>query len=243
MKCFASFSQYQNDKKNLKTHYHDYHEIVFFLSGEGTTYIEDKPFPVKKGDMLVIPPKFRHGTIVKEKMSSLWIAESGEKLLHLQSPFVIKNVDETISAIFNIIINNRYNNQEFTNCLCQAITYYVLNNLEEKTEKDIAVDKIKSSISKNFDKSDFVVTKYLNESGYSEDYIRAYFKKVTGTTPIQFLTNIRIKHATNLIKLYKNSYSLADVSEACGYDDYIYFSRKFKEVTGVSPQKYKNSLE
>ena len=156
---------------------------------------------------------------------------------------IIRNVDEDIASILQIIINNRYNNDDFTSSLHLAVVHYILNNLDEKDEKDMAVKKIKASIIKNFYKSDFDVTYYLNESGYNEDYIRAHFKKITGVTPIQFLTKIRIKHAKNLINAYKNSYSLAYIAESCGYDDYIYFSRKFKEVTGLSPQKYKNSIE
>ena len=243
MKYFASLSKYEVDIKKLKTHTHNYHEIIYYTSGEGISYIEGKPHPVGKGVMVVVPPKYSHGAISKSNLSSIWIAEAGERLLHLQEPIIIRNVDEDIASILQIIINNRYNNDDFTSSLHLAVVHYILNNLEEKDEKDMAVKKIKASIIKNFYKSDFDVTYYLNESGYNEDYIRAHFKKITGVTPIQFLTKIRIKHAKNLINAYKNSYSLADIAESCGYDDYIYFSRKFKEVTGLSPQKYKNSIE
>ena len=35
---------------------------------------------------------------------------------------------------------------------------------------------------------------------------------------------------------------LAQICEECGYVDYIYFSKKFKEVTGLSPREYKNNV-
>ena len=63
----------------------------------------------------------------------------------------------------------------------------------------------------------------LSKSGYSEDYIRSCFKKITGKTPNEFLTDIRIKHACFLIDIYKNKISLSEISERCGYLDYIYF--------------------
>ena len=31
---------------------------------------------------------------------------------------------------------------------------------------------------------------------------------------------------------------VAEIAEKCGYTDYIYFSRKFKQITGKSPRAY-----
>ena len=70
--------------------------------------------------------------------------------------------------------------------------------------------------------------------------IRSCFKVATGKTPNEFLTDVRIKHACFLINIYHNELSLAEISERCGYLDYIYFLKKFKSVTGVSPREYKN---
>jgi len=45
-----------------------------------------------------------------------------------------------------------------------------------------------------------------------------------------------------LIDLYRSTLSLQEIAERCGYTDYVYFSKKFKEVTGVSPRDYKKNL-
>ena len=55
----------------------------------------------------------------------------------------------------------------------------------------------------------------------------------------EFLTEIRIKHACFLIDIYHDELSLAEISERCGYLDYIYFSKKFKSIMDVSPREYK----
>ena len=38
--------------------------------------------------------------------------------------------------------------------------------------------------------------------------------------------------------MYRNSVPLGVISEKCGYTDYIYFSRRFKHIMGVSPSEY-----
>ena len=42
--------------------------------------------------------------------------------------------------------------------------------------------------------------------------------------------------------IYINSMSLNEISEKCGYTDYVYFSRKFKQVMGMSPRNYIKTL-
>ncbi|MBQ6894979.1 MAG: helix-turn-helix transcriptional regulator [Clostridia bacterium] len=83
----------------------------------------------------------------------------------------------------------------------------------------------------------------MKKSGYSEDYIRSQFKLFTGKTPVEFLTETRINHACYLIDIYKDSMNLSEISEKCGYTDYVYFSRQFKKVMGISPKNYMKSLK
>ena len=101
-----------------------------------------------------------------------------------------------------------------------------------------AEKEIISEITDNFYDSNIDLGYILRRSGYAEDYVRAHFKKITGKTPTEFLTKIRIHHACYLIDIYRNSMSLSQIAEKCGYTDYIYFSRKFKQIKGISPQKY-----
>ena len=101
---------------------------------------------------------------------------------------------------------------------------------------------IKRQILSNFYDSNFNVTELLNHSGYAEDYIRANFKKFVGKTPVEYLNELRINHAKTLINVYQNSVPLIDISLNCGFIDYIYFSRKFKQVVGISPIEYKKMI-
>ncbi len=75
---------------------------------------------------------------------------------------------------------------------------------------------------------------YINMS-----YCCELFKKHSGKTFSQYLTDIRINKACDLLR-----YHGASVSEACdkvGYKDYFYFNRVFKKKIGCTPAEYRKN--
>lgn len=66
-------------------------------------------------------------------------------------------------------------------------------------------------------------------------YCRA-FKKMTGISPGQYLTKIRILRAKELM-LDRRS-TLREIALQVGYQDELYFSRIFKKAEGMSPSAY-----
>lgn len=76
--------------------------------------------------------------------------------------------------------------------------------------------------------------------GMSDVYFRHLFHARFGTSPKRFITEQRISHAKELIRA-----SLCTVESAgalSGFRDPSRFSKVFREVTGMSPLEYKNSL-
>lgn len=231
---------YSKDKYNTNVH-HEY-EIIFYTSGSGKLNIEDKFFEVEKGTIAIIPPRNKHGSISYNNLCFISLIGYDE-LIRIDTPTILKDNDRGDGfSLMQIILANRYCENEYLNTLCLAFIYFVLKNIELSTPIEKAVNKIKSQISANFHNSDFNVTQLLNQSGYAEDYIRAHFKKIVGKSPIEYLTELRIKNSITLINIHHNSIPLIDVAINCGFDDYIYFSRRFKKVTGVSPQAYRKAL-
>ena len=67
------------------------------------------------------------------------------------------------------------------------------------------------------------------------------FERLTGLTPIQYLTEYRISLAKELLKT--SAYSIAKVAEEVGYVDSFYFSRVFKKHVKMSPSSYRKHHE
>ena len=73
--------------------------------------------------------------------------------------------------------------------------------------------------------------------GFNATYFSAMFKKETGQNFMDYLTELRMNKAKELLCSDENS--VQDVADQIGYRDLKYFSRLFKKTTGISPSEYK----
>lgn len=72
--------------------------------------------------------------------------------------------------------------------------------------------------------------------GYSYSNFRKLFKQKSGKSPNEFLTDVRIEKAVEL--LYSRKYTVSEISFMVGYEDSAYFSRVFRQKKGCSPSSY-----
>ena len=237
----TSFGTYRSDRYNTNVH-KDY-EIIYYVAGEGRSHVGESFFDVKKGTIVIVPPNTKHGSISFNDLQFKSLIGNSNGLLHLENFAIFKDNERGDGlSLMQMIQENRYGEQDFFHSLCIAFIHFVLKGITISDPIENAVNHIKNQMITKFHDSDFNATELLNQSGYAEDYIRAQFKKIVGRTPVQFLTELRIKHATTLINIYQSSTPLSDISINCGFDDYVYFSRKFKKIVGISPIAYQKSL-
>ena len=63
-------------------------------------------------------------------------------------------------------------------------------------------------------------------------------KKLTGMTPREFIEDIRLKHAAQMLK--DGTYRISEISELLLFCSPGYFCEKFHKSFGVSPRDYMN---
>lgn len=222
-------------------HAHKNYEIMLYLEGTGYMHTEQGDFSFCEGTVVIVPPNVRHGSV----------SEAGFKNISVESDLkgywqfdTVKSFSDNDAregkALAQLIYENRFGNGTYLAALCTAYFYFLSQRLEIDDTIQTRVLSMMSEITKNAFDSQIDLASILSKSGYSEDYMRSCFKKITGKTPNGFLTEIRIKHACFLIEVYRSELSLSEISEQCGYLDYVYFSKKFKSVTGMSPREYRS---
>ncbi len=224
-------------------HKHNNYEIMFYLHGDGYLRTSKADYPFVPGNIIIVPPGTEHGSISEKGFKNISVSGKFENLFNFKDTIVLcDNIQGEGKMLATILYNNRSGRKDYLSKLCSAYLYFILQNINIENTIDISVNKIIHVISNNFYDCDINLQQLLQKSGYSEDYIRAHFKRTTGKTPNSFLTDMRINHAIFLIDIYANTLSLQQISEQCGYTDYIYFSKKFKSIKGISPREYRNTI-
>lgn len=82
------------------------------------------------------------------------------------------------------------------------------------------------------------VTELAREMHMSPAHFSRVFKAATGRSPRDFLVEARLSRARHL--LAETSLSVGEIAERLDYADLFFFSRQFKQKTGLSPLRYRN---
>ena len=82
--------------------------------------------------------------------------------------------------------------------------------------------------------SEAEVAKYVS---LSKNYFTKLFQDETGKSFWDYVTEIRIREAKNLLK--ETSFSLAEIGCMVGYESPCHFSRKFKLIVGITPNDFR----
>ncbi|MDR2759481.1 MAG: helix-turn-helix domain-containing protein [Spirochaetaceae bacterium] len=74
-------------------------------------------------------------------------------------------------------------------------------------------------------------------SGLSAPYFSTIFKEEMGENLSSYLNRLRVEKASHL--LTETDLSLSEIAGSCGFEDQSWFSKIFKNYTGISPGKYR----
>jgi YesN/AraC family two-component response regulator len=93
---------------------------------------------------------------------------------------------------------------------------------------------------KNYSK-DISVAMVADALAISESNLSKSFKKETGKSVLDYLTDVRITASKNL--LCNTNYKIYQISDMVGYKTSQYFSQVFMKATGVHPGKFREAVE
>ena len=82
---------------------------------------------------------------------------------------------------------------------------------------------------------DWSLEKMADHVGMSVSGFRQQFKMITGKSPVDYLIRLRIKKASEMLLMRRNS--IAEIGFVCGFRDSNYFSRIFCRITGMTPRE------
>ena len=150
--------------------------------------------------------------------------------------FEYPNVD--LTTFFEI------NNKEILQDMFLEIFEDMIVTMNEKSETDLpvlSVSSIKKSILKNYTDCSFSIQLIAEQFNVSASYLSQYFKEKTGSTILEYMTNLKIEKAKELLK--NETLTLKDISQQIGYIHVSSFIRRFKQVTNITPSEYRKQSQ
>lgn len=123
-----------------------------------------------------------------------------------------------------------------------SILYDILDRLSlESFTGNRALDIAVSCIEQNYGDSHLTNESLACVAGISEVYLRRLFKDCFGMPPRQYLLDIRIRKARQLLS--EQHYSVTQIAEFCGFTSLYHFSRAFHDITGSTPTAYRKATQ
>ena len=250
-------------------HYHQSYELYYLCSGERYYFIRDKSYHVTEGALVLVnkqdihytatPPKPQHERFLinfyDDFISGILNTPDNLKLMEcFNSDMHIINVEVKyrpfVQNLFETLLHEYEEKKPFyTNCLqaifLQLLVFINRNQTSPSVPQQDYINSSHKIISEitgyiNTHCNENITLESLSEKYYiSPCYLSRTFKKITGLTFVEYLSNIRIKEAQRLLQ--KTDLTIAQISEAVGYNSSTHFGRIFKKFTGVAPLTYRKT--
>lgn len=253
---FLSLAYTELSKEPSIIHSHPYFEILFPKNDLGVLFCDQKDHPLSRNLLYIIPPNISHAERNLNKYN-----ESKYFSIKTHVPIIPDNADIPIPLSVNVERNfqkiDTYLSYAFDafnandtdlallNLACfQNILYNALNTNSSNFQQLIAqkpptknfMQEIKNYLEHNFSEN-------INLEDLSRKYLLSHssltknFRLSYGMTPKEYLINIRIQKAADL--LTTSNYQISSIASFCGFLSPAHFAMRFKEVYGISPKEYR----
>ena len=108
--------------------------------------------------------------------------------------------------------------------------------LSTGSEKPLTIQELSALIRENYSDS-FALDDLAARCALHPSYLSRVFKQHIGMSLFQYINNVRIQKACQLLK--RTELPVIDVAFSVGYNNVSFFNRYFKKITGSSPSEYR----
>ncbi len=215
----------------------EYSSLAFRISGSVTIYCGDSEHYINTNDILYLPQYmgytakytdteivvFHFVTMQNDREIELYTFQDGEQLykLFMRALALWKN-KEAGFAVYTM-----------------SLLYAILGTILEKETKTNLPPHFLNAISfinANYKNNNLSVGMICAAAGISATTFRQLFKKHYQKTPMQYITDLRLAYARNLIS---SGMTIENAACESGFNDPKYFARVVKKHFGCTPRALK----
>lgn len=264
-KCFEVFHNYDQHRRDVDLHHHDFFEIYYFLGGNVDYRVEGKSYVLQTGDLLLIRPGVFHQPVVQPGVPYerivLWINrdylmqfaaqgtdlsacfDAADAVLIQPAPYQ-KN---TLAALLEQLYKE-YNSTKLGNALfCQGLFLQIMVQINRMTagtshgepvsEEPELVSQVLAHISVHY-REKLTLQQLADQFYVSKYHLSHAFSSQVGTSIYRYIILKRLLAAREQIA---DGVPPSEACQSCGFQDYANFYRAFRTEFGVSPKDFSHS--
>ena len=230
----------------VDTHFHDFFELEYILSGSGTYMVDGLSHPIRAGQLFFLTPLNFHCVDIQDaELYNVMFAGNACNDTVLQGLIrhtpVILDVPDKSRPYFETVLQelcDGADDRDYAVILLDAL----LAKLEKESAGDTltrplsAVSQAELYIFTHF-RSELTLTDVADAVALSPGYLSRLFKAEKGVNFKTYLHRMRFEYAKRLLD--HSDRTVMQICADCGFGDYPNFIRRFRQYTGLFPLQYR----
>jgi AraC-like DNA-binding protein len=229
------------------------HEIILCLRGTGFATIGGRRHPVRAGQLVWVNchRPHEHGAIPGDPWELYWIRIGGPRLDRIgealgvaEAPVFVGFDSSAAGLLFQEIFALMQDRPANTPALVHASIARLIALAFSCRQRQTPAEPQSPAVlhraieqMKLFYFQKHRVADLAGLCGVSESHFTRIFRAAFGTTPIDWLRRERISQAKR--RLVETSDAIKEIAAQVGYSDHYFFSKDFKQLTGLPPSQYR----
>ncbi len=251
-------------------HTHDCMEIMYIRSGAACCSINDRHYPVLRGDFYVFAPGDRHEFSISGVLSydtllfSLELFQEEEKQLLLQNPIfqhwctpggpggkklsfplaAAALLDEMFDELSLECSRQTPANPLLRKALFIRLLFFALEKGVPEgvsgTHNDLQLSALFNFIAEHY-QEELSLARLAKAANVSVYYLNEFMHRTIGQGAMEYLTGYRVEQARRALE--NTGDTISQIAFSSGFYDASHFIRIFKKCTGITPGQYRKMLK
>ncbi len=237
-------------KSSFPTHLHSVFELEYIIEGEAVTYIDNRPFLLKKGSLKLCTPLDVEFLEVQSSVTVINVVfteafVSPELLSDLTTGFVVDNVDDRLLTLLhdefeqNKLYGTLYQKSLLNLILLDVIRKKTLSVPQNDNNKTNSIAQQVALYIHLHYREQLNLKDIASHFSYTHNHLSKLFQSTFGMSIPQYICRTRLEQAEKL--LLCSNLTVTEIANEAGFASISTFFRVFKQHKGVSPKEYRRN--
>lgn len=233
-------------------------QIIYIAAGKGHFILDGKEVIVPAGSMVLFQPKQvqDYFYLGKDKTQVWFVHFTGREvrniLRHYEIPTdgyilhtgISREYEDLFRRMRDELVRCSWGYEEMLTYLFRELLMTMHRRMTENAPRvsgfiQDEIDRARAFFDEHYNE-EISIEQYAVSRNMSTSWFNRSFRSAVGTSPMQYILDVRIRNAQTLLET--TDYSVGNIAALVGYENPMYFSRLFRKAKGLSPSKYRKTF-